>query len=148
MKQPPWLKSNIYIEVNGKYKTYPASEKRITHRENIHNLCPRITRRQADDMYEYFKEYFSGKRFAGLTKYERKKLYKQENGICYVCKEICPQGGMTIEHKIARADLLEQGIDPDFWENLSIAHMKCNNEDKPSYGHQELLRIENSGNEI
>lgn len=57
----------------------------------------------------------------GMGRVQRQKLFVQEKGLCFVCKQRCMMNGFTVEHKINRAD---GGTDE--WENLTISHKECN----------------------
>ena len=104
-----------------------ASETIKERRQNLFTLSNgKLNQREADAIIMFFRDFYRGPHFNGLTKRERLKLYDQEKGICFVCGEHMSYEEATVEHIVPQAHCIAKGVDPNVWENYAISHVKCN----------------------
>lgn len=119
------LQRKRFKYIGGKFRPVEISQRRLERRKAVFEITSRkdITWISKIDMIiDYFQKLYEGERYKGFTKEERRKLFIEKGGVCMWCKIPMKYESYTIEHIIP---LVEGGTDD--WDNLGIAHEKCNN---------------------
>ncbi len=120
---PEWLSAQRPQYIKGDLRKFDPSEKRMEDRQKIFDviMSKSTSLAKIDAIIDHFRTKYEGEKWTGLGKKAKQELFLQWKGRCMWCKEKITLSESTIEHIKPRA---EGGTDD--WENLGIAHQKCN----------------------
>jgi len=135
-KKPYWLKNKYYCRFAGTWHKRDPNERVIEQRLAIFKIDPSIKPEKVDDILRYFRDFYRGEPWFGLSKRDRAKLWKEKNGICCICGERVEFGQMTVEHLKDQIECLVDDENPHQWDNYGIAHGECNSLKRNSFSNE------------